>query len=682
MNESPVFHDTPDTLSEYRHWFRRANRDDQPDRSLEDVPCTLLSGTLDFLQRFEALADQDAKALSDAQSVDAALSDIAPLPGHFANLPDTSDLDMIVAVIDTDMPLGHRSLRHSTTGRSRILYHWEMGAQVTQPGPRLMGREFVQSQIDDMLNRHSDNNDPLQALDEDAFNRDLGALDLGRLVGNRALSMRHAHGAHMLDTVAGTPQSPQNPGLFEQKVGIITINMPSRWQFGEGGEFLDAFMLRAVVRLYQVLRALRRRHSNQVKPLPCVASMAFGRQAGAKRYDYDPFAWLLEHLANRQGGDDARFDLILPVGNDNLDRVTARHVLQPGESMQVDWRMMPGDQSDNYLEAWAEPLTSGTTPVFAVNLVPFGAPDSAAHHLPARGQYFDAFSDQGKVGARVYRLNPRRPGAPPIDSICGYLFAAGPTDPRNDSLATVPPGRWKVMLQNPGQHAIQVNLSVQTDQSVMPVANVSGRSYLDDPTYRLFDDEGRAVDSVRHDRTTGWQLTDNSTGTRRRGTINAAASQNYSAVVGGYRASDGKPAAYSATGADALYDNGREAPTALMPTDDSVAMAGTLSAGSADGSRVAMRGTSFASSKATRLVAETWLTQPTSRNLSAAEVLGQAATATENGPNPFTAAYDPSNPGDGKPKLGGGRTVGPAYFSRTPDGLERRAPLPPAVVAS
>ena len=71
-----------------------------------------------------------------------------------------------------------------------------------------------------------------------------------------------------------------------------------------------------------------------------------------------------------------------------------------------------------------------------------------------------------------------------------------------------------------------------------------------------------------------------------------------------YRNSDGKPASYSATGIGKKTGEGNSAaPTAAFPTDDGAAHFGILSAGAANGSVVAMQGTSFASAQATRFIA-------------------------------------------------------------------------------
>ncbi|MEM9140908.1 MAG: hypothetical protein AAGB15_13870, partial [Pseudomonadota bacterium] len=165
------------------------------------------------------------------------------------------------------------------------------------------------------------------------------------------------------------------------------------------------------------------------------------------------------------------------------------------------------------------------------------------------------------------------------------------------------------------------------DQAILPGRAIGLRSYFDDPVYRTHGEDGRLIESYAYPGPDGKRpaLTDwdasNLSPVLRHGTMNASAAHEYVACVGGYRVSDGKPAAYSATGRgrksgkdDAtgfkagFEDGGRRgAPTAVLPTDDGPAHFGVLAAGAANGSVVAMQGTSFAAPQAVRIIVETHL---------------------------------------------------------------------------
>lgn len=678
MTQGPAFHPTG-KFTEYDHWYARRDENGVSTRHAEDMPGKLfekVSGTLLSLEeRVARVRSEEIQNLKENDPDFFLRSSVLPPelndPPPDLELPE--DVEVLVAVIDTDIPLGHRAFRHKN-GSSRAIFHWAMGEKATEDSA-LIGQEYVKRQMDHLLKVHSGGS--LEGdLDEDAFNRAIGAVDFDRVTGPRALQTRHSHGAHMLDVAAGV--DPAGDGdEFAKKVGIITVSMPSRWEFGEGGEFIDTFMLYAVFRVWAIVETLREKTE---KPLPCAVSLAFGRQAGSKRNDLGLLAQLLKVFESTREPT-CRFDLVMPAGNDNLDRVVARYTLEPGEQEVLEWNILPSDQTDNHLEIWSEvePTIADPELKLSVNLIPPGEPVPDVAWCPDAGQYWDVAQPGGLFGARAYRIKPRMldTNSTAPQRYIGYLLATSASDPRSMRLGTIPAGRWRVVLRNESNVDLQVNVSVQTDQSNLPVAGVSGRSYLNDPAYRIRDAEGKLIDSVKHNGTR-WVGTDNREGVRRQGTINAAASQTFSAVVGGYRATDGTPALYSATGAEvpmrrvALAEgqfeeepNGRASPDALLPTDDTPVLGGRLAAGSSDGSRVAMRGTSFAASQATRLVVERWLTDlatvPPNPIVQASQIVKEAGAMGEGAETAqrFKHGYDPETSSDAVKKFGQGRAVPP-----------------------
>ncbi len=615
----------------YFHWYFRLDENGNTTRSAEDTPTTGQEQAFGAVPTIENYLNSNDDILR-------------------RNLPDISDLTLISGAIDTDIPIGHRAFRKKKNGLSRVLYHWDMGLQNSGLSP--FGTDYIQNEIDDLLRAHSENNDPLKTLNERGFNEAIGAVDFQRMIGLRGLATRYAHGSHMLDVVSGSDPSDAKDELFGERVGIVTTTMPSRWVYGEAGEFLDLYMFHAVLRLYLVVKELRRKANNP--DLPAVISLAFGRQAGSKREDMDAFSFLLKAIKDDTT---APFELVIPTGNDNLARVVACYELDKGTHVDLDWRLVPGDQTDNHLEIWCEneDETNLSAPRLAVGLSSAIDTDPPFAREIEAGHYWDAFKAKGKFGARVYRYTDKDPLGRQNTKRLGHLMSVGPVWPRGKSLAAVPSGVWKVRLENKSNQKVIVNLSIQTDQSILPVAGVSGRSYFEDEYYRSRDKQGRTIDAIKW-RETEWVATDNINGTRRSGTLNTAASQKYSAVVSGYRNIDGMPALYSATGSGETSRPTRPAPSVALPTDDSNVLTGTLAAGASDGSKVAMRGTSFASSKAARLVAETWLHDEQTRSSDAKEILQNAAISNE-ATRAFQHPIEASGPA--KLKLGHGRAPDP-----------------------
>ena len=593
---------------------------------------------------------------------------------------NVSDIDVLVAVADTDIPLGHRAFRDAAGG-SRVLYHWQM--EVGGGGGTAWGRTFWKEELDTLLRAHS-GGDLDGELDAQAFNTATGTLDVRDPRGHHALLGRFAHGAHVLDTAGGS-----NPHLdpdFSKKVGLITVGLPPRWDFGEAGEFLDIIMFRAVLQIFVVSRAIWKKKrpkgpkKGELYGLPTVLNLAFGRQAGSKRDDGGWFPVLLKSVVDLAKSDVPRtppskpapFDVVMPAGNDNLGQVVARFELKPGETKDLPWRHVPGDQSDNYVEVWAEDKNNpgGAEAELGIAVALPGAGTAEPVTIPV-GAYLDVWSDdRGHFGARVYReVEPFKTGSE-ARRRPGYIVATGPCDPRSDALAAVPSGPWTIRVENKGPDILVVEFSVQTDQSVLPIAGSSGRAYLEDDQYRVFDDEGRLVDAVRWDRRKAlWERAEGDTGVLRHGTINAAASTTIASIIGGYRRSDGMPASYSATGSAEYGRTGlRGAPTVTLPTDDSAVLGGVPGAGAGDSTRLAMRGTSFASAQATRTVAEAWLHSRGPLD-PAQDILSTAAIEFEKtDPYKIPSGNVRTDVGPAYPKLAHGRV--PAARDLQPDRRE------------
>ncbi|WP_427969805.1 hypothetical protein [Altererythrobacter sp.] len=610
----------------YMHWLQRLDAEGNPTPGDPDEASEIWRPR--WIEEFseQVRLDREARKFQgEPSSPRIILPIVLPslLPDVCVNsLPVTKGLRAIVAVIDTDIPLGHLAFRDED-GRSRVLYHYQMNfPPLIEDGGVTFGRGFVKSEIDALLHKYS-GGDLHGELDTRGFNTEIGALEMKDPRGNRALLSRHSHGAHVLDVAAGADPASQ----FAREVGIITVGVPPRWDFGEAGELLDIVMFLAVTQVERVSWKLwsisEKEPPENLEPygFPTICNLAFGRQAGSKRESGDAFPVILKAIKDeirrrtnsRPSGPprvDPPFEIVMPAGNDNLMRVAGYWEIKPKECLDIPWRILPGDQSDNHLELWAEDCAKpGEHEVkLGVAMARLGEPFKAAEIGPL-GKYKDVLLDRKEQFAvRIYRLSE-------IDRIGddenlrpGYLIATGPSDPRTEGLGAAPAGCFTVRLKNFGDRTISVDAFVRTDQSVLPVAGSSGRSYMDGAKYKTHDARGSGMDSIRWDPIQKkWLSTEDCSGVLRHGTINAGASHGFASTVGGYLLSNGMPAIYSATGAARYGTPGtRSAPTAALPTDNSVVLRGKLAAGARDGTKVALVGTSFASAQATRIVAESW----------------------------------------------------------------------------
>lgn len=567
------------------------------------------------------------------------------------------DDTIIAGIIDVGIPLGHRRLRFPN-GQTRLLAAWQMIGDWflnddTGRADLPFGCEFYEAGINALLTTHS-GGDMTAWLDEAAFNGATGTLNYERATRQTTLGQRASHGAHVADMVAGLDPADHAHHAFGERVRIIAVNAPSSAVFGASGTYLDAYMLNAVQRIVDTSDALWRKNHNGQDPAEgqgykVVINMSFGKQAGSKD-TIDRFAsGLAEMQAFRSNNKLPPVYIVMPVGNDNMDRCCAYLEPRAQAEAELNLRVLPQDQSSNFTEFWTRDVTepdaqwppAPVSPAVEIWARSPAGHESAPDDLPAIAlgeTYLSTLSNaQGNVMAHLYLrrvaeqrstrcvdevLEAEEPEATPALKF-QHILCLAPTY-RLDHEPEAPAGVWQLKVKNLHTARLQTVLSVQTDQGLTPNRSINLRSYFDDPGYVTHGPDGRLLESyaypvVPFGGDSNLDI-DADTPVRRHGTMNSSAAHDAVARVGGYRASDGRPAPYSSTGRGRPSGaddgtilgstNGKErayAPTASFPTDDGPGHFGILSAGSIDGSCVAMRGTSFASSQAAREVIRTLL---------------------------------------------------------------------------
>jgi len=577
--------------------------------------------------------------------------------------PDT----VIVGVVDTGIPLGHRRSRLKN-GETRILYAWQQLAKTADQEGLPLGRELFAGagpgatepsptpdlSINDLLRKHSGGNLNGQ-LDEEAFNREARMVDPSLGFGVNDLEFASSHGAHVLDLAAGFDPLRADATKLE-KVKIIAVDLPPQQLFGMGGNFLVAYANAAIQRILTVAQAVwlgqnpdRNAEAANENGYPVVINFSFGMQAGPKdgKSLWDQLT--ITPILNRNANIPTR--LVMPTGNQNLARCNARQLLGPkGKTfkeiplepeLSVPWCILPEDQSPNFVEIWAkaqepEDASAGeatgktSTDDFEVWLKP---PDGAELQVPLT-THVNKFVKlhrsplQDPEIARVYSYKP------PGQTRPHFVIYVAPTFSPDGSATTAPAGMWTLRVKCNKTSAQEVTLNIQTDESGIRGVRGGRISYFDHESYLTHFDSGRLRDSYVDEDHIGEKGLKNGHAepwnpygpVQRKGTHNALASwpspsdknthgatfqlsNGALVVVGGYRRSDGTPAIYSSTcDGSSKRKGGRETPSVLYPSDESPSQRGILAAGSRDGSVVALSGTSMACALATRDMALALLT--------------------------------------------------------------------------
>lgn len=511
---------------------------------------------------------------------------------------------VIVGVIDAGFAVAHDRFRNRD-GSTRFLAHWDQGGAWDSAAPKVQtehlpfGHELQQRQIDNLLTAHMPG-------DEDGFNRAAGLTDYTSRTGSRALDRLAAHGTHVLDLATG--------GLGAQDQArnrrpVIAVSLPPRPSIGTAGDFLEPFVLWAIRYVVQLADKVWDVHhgggSHAVAGFPIVLNLSYGRQAGPK----DGTLALQRYLAalNQSRLDDNRAPvrIMMPAGNDNLERGTAHLSLGGVAPASLVWRLVPEDRTSSFAEIWTESLPGpkappGTPCPISIGLTVPGGADCTPSVGKAgfrRDMVWTDAAGQKTVVARIYCRQSgnavpsadRRP--PRLRHRFFYTICVAPS--WQPAGVTAPAGPWTITLQ--AGAPMKAHLHVQSDEAPVIGQSFGPLAYFDHPDYPPFDDDGRVMDTYRY-ADPPVVLDDGSGPVSRRSTLNAIAGTSFISTVAGYQLSDGRPSDYSSTG----RGPGVARPTAAFAADDGPAHPGRLAAGSRSGSAVVLQGTSFATAEATR----------------------------------------------------------------------------------
>lgn len=542
-----------------------------------------------------------------------------------SGFPEMNDDDVIVGVIDSGIPLGHSRLR-DVNGNSRVLAAWQMNASSSEQERVPLGQELTNNRINKLLLEHSNGNMD-NRLDEEAFNVEAGLVDFYRRFGHRELAARTSHGAAVLDIAAGYDAHADDAGkrlnkTFAQKTKIIAVNLPNHAAIGFSGEFLDMYILLGVKRILDIARAMwvRTHGENKVGGYPVVINISYGRQAGEKRRGQDrflrAFTKIVELYRNTPEEKAAHCDVVMPVGNDNLERVHSEFVVAAKQKREIALRIQPADQSSSYVEVWTYSKSKEQLAQIDFAVEPPGVERRRDFkiHEPNPDDSEEKFQRSLGDFARIYTITkPELDKSSKLDDryVAGFLICIAPTDSPDGRTDLAPAGAWRIVIQNNSDSDFEAMLMVQTEQSTLVSSEINRRAYFDDDDYQRHDETtGALLDNFRLDKVTD-DLTsiDLDQGLVRRGSINSTAASNVTASIAGFRLSDGMPAPYSSSGIARKVADGRGAPSIALPTDHGPAHLGVITSGASDGSVAIVQGTSFASALAARLIAEVRLSK-------------------------------------------------------------------------
>jgi hypothetical protein len=535
-----------------------------------------------------------------------------PLSTRLKSLSTSPPRTAIVAVIDDGLAFAHERFRFAT-GATRFKYFWNQDDPTLDRAPPDLGwgRELLESELNALL--MSCNHSGL--VDED---------ELYRKAGQNLVARRAKHGTHVMDIACGLdPQDASDSSPY-----LIGVQLPHWVTTETSGGLLTPMVYAALT--YILSRADQIAVDENTAPLPVVVNLSYGTIAGPHD-GTTPLELAIDQLIAARP---TPLRVVLPAGNHYLARCHTHFKMAKASARRtsiesLQWRVQPDGQSAAFMEIWLpDSVAKQAHPQVAVRIT---APTGVTSPWIEPGGVWSLPTLSGiGVGFRAHYVDSaaERPW---------ILLAMAPTAHVVTDPLTAPSGTWLVELKNTGR-AIAVDAWVQRGDTPFGYPLRGRQSRFVDTKYDRFDLAGRLEEN------------DNlATPIRRRGTVNALATERHAIVIGGFRRSDYHPSNYSGAGPIATRPDispWHSGPDAAAAADDSVALHGVLAAGTRTGSVVAMNGTSVAAPHVTRLISK-WMTMGLASDRAAVRA--------------FAAAHDPHPPPHGsmlEERIGAGRIEG------------------------
>jgi len=461
--------------------------------------------------------------------------------------------------------------------RTRVRHIWvqDLEQVTTDPDHRVaFGRRLDAYDINELMELSAAGTAVIN--DADVYRR-AGVFDFGK-DGYHGVARRLSHGTHVMDLACGfDPSAPEGDDR-----PILAVQLPDAATADTSGVTMGSYVLQGLRQIMLWADKL-----DQGSPMPLVVNFSYGMLAGPKDGSHYLEREIDRLVAHRNKTTPTA--VVLPAGNAYRSRTTARMTLPAERSEQINWIALPDDFTPSFLEIWFDQGASGGDgpPVNVSISPPIGLagpaemPRSGAAKVLAEGSkpvcgiYYDAASpEQGKGRARIFvAINPTR------------------SDTADDAIA--PSGSWRLAITNTGSTELKLELFIQRDDTPTGFRRKGRQSYFDHANahqrdcvtgnYDKLGEPGREC-PITHE-----------------GTLSAIGNGRYTVLVAA--AEDGDqivPADYTSSGPTAA----RAGPDLSAIAEDGPAFPGTLAAGSASGTVVAMRGTSVAAPQVARRLAD------------------------------------------------------------------------------
>ena len=519
------------SMGPYVHWWNTKEKPFLPD----DLKGALADGSLRL-----ARASEEPDRLADVSGSLYNGGDAVPIPKTFLTKPEhdawqdsqirakLSKVDrdtVITGILDTGIALAHMAT-NTGLNDTRIIAAWQQGTDALRTDPEdpesepiqgwlPSGREVFAGEINAALRKFGDQTG---AVDEVAFNRELGVSTPIGFFGNRDLERAAAHGTHTLGLAAALDHD-QSTEEERRRQRIIAINLPAQYMHGTGGNFLAYFAVYGVERIIFLADALWRKafgadaKKQKVMGFPIVINFSYGMVAGPKDGHGTFEAAFRKIIEDRKeaakdfGLDASPVRILMPAGNDNFEQGQASSILGeeriengiPLAEPEIDltWQIQPGDSTSNFIEIWTSATNRANFEYLIQNAEISIAPPGGDRDGHKLGPLVDGnWQDLGDFG-RVYCRFFERPLPSEAEKQrwdlqtddvhrLALLVCISPTAPEHAGAPAAPAGSWKIKVRFDSTDSVDFSFFIQSDQAAVATSLTGLRSYFEHRNYRAF----------------------------------------------------------------------------------------------------------------------------------------------------------------------------------------------------
>jgi hypothetical protein len=517
---------------------------------------------------------------------------------------------LLIGILDDGCPFAAAHFLKFPAGsapstRVRAIWDQNAGKQPVPRGGSLFGRtlsdftyglEFLRQStggatpqigLDDWIGSHLT---PTGSIDEDGCYADAGFT---------TLAAREAHGAHVMDVLAGRfptssriSQNHRDPPSWNEGTDrasgadIVFVQFPDNCIRDATGVWLKAYVVDGIRYILS--------HADPDKT-DVVINISYGPTTGPHDGTAELEAALTALVAEFNGkSGKPRLEIALAAGNSYLSE---GHVAFTGDDEQAEdfewtWRLLPDNPVQCFAEIWMD--TADADGVCVTLTSPSGhsvTSPSGVTAAPADG-VLPPSGTTPLVSGQIIWGN---------DSV--WQLAVGPTIVAPGILANEH-GDYTIKVTGVGENA-EVHAYVARSDPNMGVRTGAKRSYFVDPEWERTRSAEAACTRVNGEFDKAGSLVS------RFGTLNgiATAKKHRVHVAGGYVLADGRKSPYSSAGPP--RHGHRVGPDYVLPCDESYALQGIRAGGTRSGIVFRLVGTSAAAPQLARWVANSPLPAPT-----------------------------------------------------------------------